>query len=161
VTVDPWSDAAWDLPEPHVVTLSVEAAEIDAYGHVNNAVYLGWCDIAAWDHSAALGLPLSHCVAIDRGMAVIRSVIVYFRPALPGDSVRVATWLLQGGTRLRIRRRFQVRRDADGATLARAEVEYACIELSSGRPVRWPVEFRERYLPRDATLQALPKLAPL
>ena len=46
---------------------------------------------------------------------------------------------------MRVRRRFQVIRDSDGQTLVRAEVDYACIELSSGRPARWPAEFHAGY----------------
>jgi acyl-CoA thioester hydrolase len=151
----------FDLPDPHVLTLSVGAADIDAYRHVNNAVYVTWCDRVAWDHSAALGLPIERCVELDRGMAVLRTVILYLRPALLGDQVAVSTWLLPADSRLRVRRRFQVQRPSDGATLARAEVEYACIELSSGRPARWPREFKERYASLPAVLAALPALPPL
>jgi acyl-CoA thioester hydrolase len=60
-----------------------------------------------------------------------------------------------------VRRRFQFRRAADAATLVRAEIEYACIELSSGRPVRWPAEFRERYVSDPAVLAAIGELSPL
>jgi len=35
---------AFDLPAPHIVDLTVGAADIDAYNHVNNAVYVTWCD---------------------------------------------------------------------------------------------------------------------
>jgi acyl-CoA thioester hydrolase len=136
----------WDLPAPHVTTLIVEAPDIDAYDHVNNAVYVTWLDRAAWSHSAALGLPIERCLALDRGMAVLRSVISYLRPALLGDTVLVGTWLLPADYKLRARRRFQLRRAADGATLVRAEIDYVCIELSSGRPARAPAEFRERYV---------------
>ena len=116
--------AAWDLPAPHVMTLGVEAADIDAYDHVNNAVYVTWLDRAAWSHSAALGLPIERCLALDRGMAVLRSVIAYLRPALLGDTVHVGTWLLPADYKLRARRRFQLRRNSDGTTLVRAEIEY-------------------------------------
>jgi acyl-CoA thioester hydrolase len=153
--------ADWDLPSPALTRLTVDAAEIDAYRHVNNAVYVAWLDRAAWDHSAALGVPLERCLELDRGMAVLRTVLVYVRPALLGDSIDVATWLLPTDVRLRARRRFQVRRPRDGETLLRAEVEYACIELSSGRPVRSPPEFRERYAPLPAVVaayEALPSL---
>jgi acyl-CoA thioester hydrolase len=151
----------WDLPAPYVASLAVAAADIDAYDHVNNAVFMTWFDRAAWDHSAALGLPIEACLQLDRGMAVLRSVIAYLRPALLGDGIRVATWLLPADGKLRIRRRFQVRRDAQAATLARAEIEYACIELSSGRPARWPPQFRERYVARDDVVRALATLAPI
>lgn len=154
-------EPAFDLPAPHVLTLAVQAVDIDAYSHVNNAVYVTWCDWAAWDHSAALGLPLDRCLELDRGMAVLRTVISYLRPAQMGDAIEVATWLLPAESRLRVSRRFQVRRPADGATLARAEVEYACIELSTGRPTRWPAEFKERYAPMPAVLAAYPAVPPV
>jgi len=109
----------------------------------------------------AVGLPIEKCQQLNRGMAVLRSVIAYLRPAVLGDTIRVATWLLPTDGKLRVRRRFQVRREADGATLARAEIEYACIELSSGRPARWPPEFRERYECLDAVVRASEILAPV
>jgi len=149
------------------VRVAVAAADIDAYEHVNNSVYMTWFDRAAWDHSAALGLPIEKCLELNRGMVVLRSVIAYLRPALLGDTVEVATWILPVGGKLRIRRRFQVVRavdDAapiDGATLARADVEYACIGLTSGRPARWPEEFRSRYVAIDEVVSAAEELAPI
>jgi acyl-CoA thioester hydrolase len=137
----------------------VEPRDIDAYNHVNNAVYVVWCDRCAWHHSAALGLPLQRCLELDRGMAVLRTVMSYVRPALQGDELRVATWLLPGSSKLTLRRRFQIVRDA--VTLARAEVEYACIQLSSGRPMRWPAEFQEGYRCLPAVVAAASALPPL
>jgi len=151
----------WDLPTPYIARIDVGPADIDAYDHVNNAVYVTWFDRAAWEHSSALGLPLEACLALDRGMAVLRSVISYLRPALLGDHVSVATWLLPGDGRLRVARRFQVCRKSDGATLARAQIEYVCIELSSGRPTRWPPEFRERYVPLAGVVSSLEALPPV
>jgi len=151
----------FDLPAPHIIDLEVGAADIDAYNHVNNAVYVTWCDRIAWDHSAALGLPIERCLEIDRGMAVVRTVIQYLRPALLGDVVHVATWIVPVDSRLRVRRRFQIVRLADESTLARAEIEYACIELSSGRPMRWPPEFRERYVSIPEVAVASTTLPPL
>ncbi len=155
------------------------AGDIDAYEHVNNSVYMTWFDRAAWDHSAALGLPIEKCLELDRGMAVLRSVIAYLRPALLGDTVEVATWILPMEGNLRIRRRFQVLRAVDGTTpvaattpidgttpvdgrtLARADIEYACIALTSGRPARWPEEFRTRYVAIEEVVRAAEGLAPV
>jgi acyl-CoA thioester hydrolase len=152
---------SWDLPAAHLLKVMVDAADIDAYQHVNNAVYVTWLDRVAWDHSAFLGLPLSRCLELDRGMAVVRTVISYLRPALRDDELQIATWLLPAQSRLCVRRRFQIQRATDGATLARAETEYACIELSSGRPVRWPTEFRERYVSAPEVLAVIADLPSL
>jgi acyl-CoA thioester hydrolase len=153
--------SGFDLPAPHLIELAVGASDIDAYNHVNNAVYVTWCDRSAWEHSAALGLPIERCLEIDRGMAVVRTVIQYLRPALLGDAVHVATWIVPVDSRLRVRRRFQIKRTTDESTLARAEIEYACIELSSGRPTRWPPEFRERYVSIPEVAAASAVLEPL
>jgi acyl-CoA thioester hydrolase len=151
----------FDLPSPHRLNLTVEAGDIDAYSHVNNAVYVTWCDRVAWDHSTALGLPIGRCLELDRGMAVIRTLITYVRPALVNDALTIATWLLPATSRLCVRRRFQVLRISDGITLARAEVDYACIELSTGRPARWPPDFRESYVALPSVLTAVAELPAL
>ncbi len=151
----------WDLPAPHLVALDVSSSDIDAYNHVNNAVYVTWFDRAAWSHSTALGVPLELCIELDRGMAVFRTAVGYLRPAVLGDRVLVGTWLLRGDGKLRVRRRFQTRRSSDGTTLARGEIDYVCIELSSGRPMRWPVEFRERYAPSPEVELAYAGIAPI
>jgi acyl-CoA thioester hydrolase len=152
---------SFDLPAPHTISLAVSDGDIDAYDHVNNSVYMTWFDRVAWDHSAHVGLPTERCLELDRGMVVLRSVISYLRPAVRGDSVRVATWLLPNHGKVRVARRFQAVRDADNATLARAEIEYACVELSTGRPSRWPRVFVERYTIIDEVAAAWAGLAPI
>jgi acyl-CoA thioester hydrolase len=139
--------AAFDFAVPHIVTLRVAESDIDAYGHVNNAVYLSWFDQAAWSHSAALGVPLARCLSLRRGMAAQRIEVDYLRAAQRGDVVQAATWIVSADQRLRAERRFQIRRPSDGSTLARARVDYVCINLDSGRAARMPAEFARAYVP--------------
>jgi acyl-CoA thioester hydrolase len=136
----------FDHPAAHVVELAVQPEDIDAYEHVNNAVYLTWLDRAAWSHSAALGVPLGQCVALRRGMAAHRIEIEYLRAAVRGDIVQAATWIVGTDGRLRAERCFQVRRKTDGETLARARIDYVCINLDSGRAVRMPASFARAYV---------------
>jgi acyl-CoA thioester hydrolase len=138
--------AHWDFPAAHLVALTVQPQDIDAYGHVNNSVYLTWLDRAAWSHSAALGVPVEQCTELRRGMAAQRIEIDYLRAALAGDTVQVGTWIESTDGRLRVGRRFQLRRVSDGATLARARVDYVCINLDSGRATRMPAEFSRAYV---------------
>ena len=136
----------FDHPAPHLIGLAVQPEDIDAYEHVNNAVYLTWLDRAAWSHSTALGVPLGQCVALRRGMAAHRIEIEYRRAAVRGDVVQAATWIVNTDGRLRVERRFQVLRKADGETLARARIDYVCINLDSGRAVRMPESFARAYV---------------
>ena len=136
----------FDHPAPHVIELAVQPEDIDAYEHVNNAVYLTWLDRAAWSHSTALGVPLGQCVAVRRGMAAHRIEIEYRRAAVRDDVVQAATWIVNTDGRLRAERRFQVLRKADGETLARARIDYVCINLDTGRAVRMPESFARAYV---------------
>ncbi|MGE0582562.1 MAG: acyl-CoA thioesterase [Steroidobacteraceae bacterium] len=129
----------------HGIELDVQAADIDAYGHVNNAVYLTWLDRAAWSHSAALGAPLEACIAMRRGMAALRTEIDYERAALAGDRVCIATWIAACDGKLRCTRRFILRRANDGSVLARAQIEYVCLNLDTGRATRMPPAFVAAY----------------
>ncbi len=138
--------ANWDYPTPHIVTLEVLAADIDAYNHVNNSVYLSWFDRVAWSHSASLGISLEECMRMRRGMAAHRAEIDYHRAAILADRVSVATWIVSTDHKLRVERRFQVRRAPDGETLARARTDYVCINLDSGRACRMPESFTKSYV---------------
>jgi acyl-CoA thioester hydrolase len=136
----------WDFAEPHSVVVEVRPEDIDAYDHVNNAVYLSWLDRVAWSHSAKLGISLEQCVAtLRRGMAAHRTEIDYVRAAVLGDRVLVGTWIVATDGKLRVERRFQIRRAADGETLARARIDYVCINLDSGRAARMPESFQRAY----------------
>jgi acyl-CoA thioester hydrolase len=140
----------WDLPRPHCIQVRVQAADIDAYGHVNNSVYLTWLDRAAWSHSAALGVPTQLCLSLRRGMAAQRIEIDYLRAARTDELIAIATWIVASDARLRCERRFQVWRAADAQTLARATVHYVCINLDSGRAARMPESFTRAYLVTNA-----------
>lgn len=138
---------SWDLADPHVVEIEVLATDIDAYRHVNNSVYLSWLDRAAWSHSAKLGVPLEQCISMRRGMAAHRSEIDYVRAAVLGDRVFAGTWIVSTDHRLRVERRFEVRRAPQGELLARARIDYVCINLDSGRATRMPHLFQRAYVP--------------
>jgi len=136
---------AWDLPEPFVIDISVNAEDIDGLGHANNAVYVSWLERCAWRHSQRLGLDLAEYRRLDRAMAVVRHEIDYLAAAYEGEELQMATWIVESDQKLRMDRRFQLVRPADGVTLLRARTTFVCIELSSGRPRRMPVEFIEGY----------------
>lgn len=140
------ASAQWDYPTAYFVTLEVVASDIDAYNHVNNSVYLSWFDRVAWAHSTSLGISLEDCLHLRRGMAAHRSQIEYQCAAVLGDQVSVATWIVSTDGKLRVERRFQIRRAPSGETLARARTDYVCINLDSGRACRMPDSFRKSYV---------------
>src|SRR5688500_7260109 len=110
----------WELAGPHVVAIDVDDADVDEDGAGNNAGYLLWLDCAAGWHAAACGVSVADRTRLRRGMAARRIEIDYVRAALPRERVEVATWIVESDRKLRVTRRFQIRRAADNGTLARA-----------------------------------------
>ncbi|MCH2456513.1 MAG: acyl-CoA thioesterase [Henriciella sp.] len=133
------------LPEAFAIEVTASDADIDAFNHVNNAVYLKWMNDCAAAHSAAVGLPAEACVTLDRGMAVRETKLLYQHPARLGDEIIIANWVTQNDGRLRASRAFQILRRSDDTTLLLGASKYACIALSTGRPVRMPDIFRDKY----------------
>ena len=137
--------ARWDHPDPFVIEVFAESTDIDSYAHVNNAVYLRWLERCAWTHSAAVGLPESVCLAMNRGMAVHSIRLNYLAAAHAGDRIFVGNWISKSDNRLRVTRRFQMRDAPTGATLLRGEIDYVCLNLATGRPSRLPDAFQAGY----------------
>ncbi len=135
----------WDLDNPFIIDIEVGAQDIDGLGHANNAVYVSWMERCAWQHSQSLGLDLAEYRRLDRAMAVVRHEIDYLASAYEGERLQIGTWIVESDQRLKMLRRFQLIRTDDACTLLRAQTTFVCIELSSGKPRRMPVEFVEGY----------------
>ena len=135
---------AWDAPNPHVMTVDVTDAQIDLMQHVNNVHYLQWLENVAWDHSVVLGMRPQDYTRLGHGMVVRRHELDYVAPALLGDRVLLATWIV-GLDRLSLHRRYQFVRESDGATLFRGATHFVCVEIASGKVRRMPPEFAAVY----------------
>ncbi|MBD1550384.1 acyl-CoA thioesterase [Pseudomonas typographi] len=135
----------WDAPEPFTLPLAVGPDDIDGLGHANNAVYVAWLERCAWRHSQQLGLDLAEYRRLDRAMAVVRHEIDYLAAAYEGDALVMATWIADWDEKIRMNRRFQLVRPADGVTVLRAQTTFVCIELSSGKAKRMPGAFLSGY----------------
>ena len=141
---EPAPEAAWDAPSPHVLPVSVADAHIDLMRHVNNVHYLQWLEDVAWDHSIALGMSPRDYARLGHGMVVRRHELDYLVPALLGDRVLLATWIV-GLDKLSLHRRYQFVRERDGATLFRGATHFVCVDIDSGRVRRMPPEFSAVY----------------
>jgi acyl-CoA thioester hydrolase len=146
---------AWDLPDPFLFDVRVHDDEVDGLGHTNNAVYLQFCERCAWAHADAVGTSWDEWRELDRAMAVLRSEMKYLAPSYGGEELRVANWLVTMDGRLRATRRFQIVRPRDELTLLRGDIDYVCIEISSGKPRRMPPEFLRAYGVLDSVRETL------
>jgi acyl-CoA thioester hydrolase len=135
---------AWDAPRPHVLPVDVTEAHIDLMRHVNNVHYLQWLENVAWDHSVELDMRQDDYTRLGHGMVVRRHELDYVAPALLGDRVLLATWIV-ALDRLSLHRRYQFVRESDGATLFRGATHFVCVEIASGKVRRMPAAFTEAY----------------
>ena len=135
----------WDYPDPFLIRMVVGNADIDSYRHANNSVYVRWFDECAREHSRAVGIDTEDAATLGFGMAVRQSNITYYASAYLGDGILVANWLVKNDGRLRATRHFQILRPSDGVTLAKADMDYICIKIASGKPAKMPDIFREKY----------------
>lgn len=142
------------LPAPYTGTHRVVVEEIDEYNHVNNTVYLQWLDTLAWAHSAKLGIPIEHCLAIRCGMAVRHTRVDYLEAARLDDDLVLGTWIIASDDRLRCTRRFEILRVADGKRVLEAEIDFFSLNLETGKPCRFPPEFTVCYKPLQEVVTA-------
>lgn len=140
-------DKLWDHPDPFTLELKVAPDDIDELLHTNNTVYVRWCEQVAWGHSVALGLDQDSYHALDRAMAIRRSEFDYLQASREGETLVAGTWITGWDGKLSMQRAFQIIRPSDCVTLLRGLMHFVCIEISSGRPRRMPVEFIEGYGP--------------
>ncbi|MBD2205081.1 acyl-CoA thioesterase [Calothrix sp. FACHB-1219] len=113
--------------------LRVRHYEMDALGHVNNAVYQNYLEQAAIEHSENLGLTFD-VYRESGGVFVMRRVeIDYLRPAVAGDTLEVTTWLREiRGTRAF--RKYEIRKQDQADLLVTAEALWVWVEGKTMRP---------------------------
>jgi acyl-CoA thioester hydrolase len=118
----------------HTYSFTVPASAIDEYGHVNNVTYVQWMQDAAIRHVRSI---TDFTYAENTGWFAREHRIEYLVPAFEGDEIEVRTWLAEV-KRVRIIRKYEFRRKADDAILARGSTQWIYVELSSGRPLPIP-----------------------
>ena len=136
----------WDRTNPFTINVIVEPDRIDGYGHVSNHFYIAWMTDCMFAHSAAVGLNDEACVKMARGMAGRDLRAEFIASAYEGDNLSIGNWIIFSDQKLRASRKFQIINSDNGKTLARAEMDFICTNLETGRPVRMPRVFQERYI---------------
>ncbi|BAY17353.1 hypothetical protein NIES21_31900 [Anabaenopsis circularis NIES-21] len=126
--------------------LRVRHYEMDALGHVNNAVYQNYLEQAAIEHSEHLGATLEVYRELG-GVFVMRRVeIDYLRPAVAGDTLEVTTWLKEmRGTRAF--RRYEIRKHNEDDLLVTAEALWVWVDAKTMRPRPIPNRLSDKFLP--------------
>jgi acyl-CoA thioester hydrolase len=124
--------------------LRVRYHEMDALGHVNNAVYQHYLEQAAIEHSEHLGCD-QECYQELGGIFVMRRVeIDYLRPAVAGDNLEVTTWLqtIRGPRAIR---RYEIRKQGNEQLLVTAEALWVWVDTKTMRPRAIPRQLLDAF----------------
>ncbi len=114
-------------------TLRVRYHEMDALGHVNNAIYQHYLEQAAIEHSEFLGFGHQRYEEL-RGVFVMRRIeIEYLRPAVAGDTLEITTWLEQMRGPRAVRR-YEIRKQGEEPLLVTAEALWVWVDTKTMRP---------------------------
>lgn len=125
--------------------LRVRHYEMDALGHVNNAVYQNYLEQAAIEHSESLGFNFELYQELG-GVFVMRRVeIDYLRPAVASDTLEITTWLEEiRGTRAR--RRYEIRKQHKDDLFVTAEALWVWVDTKTMRPRPIPDVLLSKFL---------------
>jgi acyl-CoA thioester hydrolase len=120
--------------------VSIDPADIDHMGHVNNSVYLKWVQDAVVDYWRSVAPP--DAVASHLWVA-LKHEITYLKPTFLQDSV-VAEVIAERVQGARAMFTTVVRRGED--VLSEIKSSWCCLDAASLRPVRLAREIVGRFL---------------
>ncbi len=117
-----------------VTTLKVRTYECDLYGHVNNAVFLNYFEMARVEFLYYLGFSLQSLKKEGFLLPIVKIEIEYKKPVFPGEELELALdWTRKGKTSATFR---QVAK-RNGETVAAADVTWVVTDLQ-GKPIDFP-----------------------
>jgi acyl-CoA thioester hydrolase len=134
------------MPAVHTEVFKVRHYECDAYGHVNNAVYLRYMQEAGIGAAAALGQGRDRLNAIQRTWLPRFTEIEYLYPLTAGEIIGVKTWV-SGFRRVISRRMYEFKSQSDERVVARGYTDWVFLDRNSLRPVTIPMEVKTAFIP--------------
>ncbi len=128
------------MPSTSRCQLTVRHYECDPLGHVNHAIYVHYFEVGRLASMAEAGLPFSVILQQGYTMIAVDLYVQYKAPAFSEDVLDIESWVTDFHGAMMTWRQV-IRRQADGAVLALAEVQGA-FTRADGRPTRIPAAMR-------------------
>src|SRR3977135_2670439 len=125
------------MGEPFTTRVTVRGYELDTQGHLNQAVYLQYCEHARWEMLRARGLPQERLIAAGIGPVVLETTIRYHRELRGGDEVDVSC-AFEWGSGKTFRVSHEIRRE-DGQLSAELTSVGGILDLEKRRLIADPV----------------------
>ena len=137
-----------DLPDasgpdkyPVFVDIPVAWGDMDAFGHVNNVVFLRYVQDVATAHWRSKAPEEDQAALV---WVVVRHEIDYKRPAFLGDELVAETWVGPASRRT-FERNTRITHAADGRVLVEARTLWCPLDAVTLRPTEPSAAVRERF----------------
>ncbi len=138
----------------YVERFRVRQDECDAYGHLNNVVYLRYAQESAWGHSSAAGFDPSYYEDHQTVWLARDTEIEYRQPVSHRQSIEVMTYV-RGYRRSWARRQYEFRVEGSGDLVASAHTDWIYFDRARGSPTSIPQELINRIFPHDPATEDL------
>jgi acyl-CoA thioester hydrolase len=133
------------VPTPFSTALRVRYVECDMQGHVFNAHYLTWFDMAHTELLREAVGPYAELVQrTGRDFVVSESGMRHLAPAYFDDELRIGV-ALDAPTTSSLTSRFTVSRGGD--RLAEGFLRHVCVDAQTHRKAPWPDDVRSALAP--------------
>jgi acyl-CoA thioester hydrolase len=124
---------------PYTLPLRVSFRDLDALGHVNNAVYLTYFEHARVGYGLQL---VGGATPTDLAFIVAEATVTYLKPAYYDDQLEVGVRVSEIGTKSFVME-YSVRRAATNQQLARGRTVQVWYSYGAQRSEPVPASFRE------------------
>lgn len=136
-TVDRFPDMPPHPEEPFSIVKPVEWRDLDSVGHVNNATYFAYFEDVSTHVGRHYGWGIPQMKARQMAMILREMRLLYLRPAVIDDEVRITCWL-SDAKRATVTRHYTIHRVRDDTLLARGRGLWVCFDTDKMRPRRIP-----------------------
>ncbi len=126
----------------------VHTDDIDALGHVNNAVWVDYISELAHAHASSRGFGMNDVRKLGAIWIVRRHEIDYHRSALPEEELLCETWVewMKGA---RSQRHSRFKRASDSELLVEAVTTWAFVDAETQRPKRIHASLLAEFQPKS------------
>jgi acyl-CoA thioester hydrolase len=123
----------------HIIPITVRFRDIDAMGHVNNAVFFSYLEAARLEYARSVILRTQSYKLSETGLILAKISCEFKKPIFYGQSVEVGTRVAEMRNSSFI---VEQRIEADGQLAALAQAVVVRYDYQAGKSVRIPDEFR-------------------
>ncbi|MBD3223520.1 MAG: YbgC/FadM family acyl-CoA thioesterase [Caldithrix sp.] len=124
--------------------LKARTYECDMYGHVNNAVYLQYCEAARIELLNAIGYSLKDLMHKKIMMPIVRVEIDFKKQIFADEEIWVTVeWAFEKNTSVTFRHEIVKMQNNELAAIA--HVTWVTVD-AKGKPIRFPAEMKNKFL---------------